>query len=55
MTDEEAIDFWEGMNKKDVWEMAEGKAEAKTQIDAKVEHTLAPEQQEAISKALDDV
>ncbi len=29
LTDEEAIDFFEGMDKKVVWEMAEGKAEAK--------------------------
>ena len=30
LTDEEAVEFFEGMNKKDVWEMAEGKADAKT-------------------------
>lgn len=32
LTDEEAAEFFEGMNKKDVWEMAEGKAEQKTDI-----------------------
>lgn len=32
LTDEERLDFLEGMNKKDVWEMAEGKAESKTDI-----------------------
>lgn len=32
LTDEEAVEFFEGMNKKDVWEMAEGKAESKTDI-----------------------
>ena len=32
LTDEEAVEFFEGMNKKDVWEMAEGKAEAKTDV-----------------------
>lgn len=32
LTDEEALEYWEGMNKKDVWEMAEGKAESKTDI-----------------------
>ena len=26
LTDEEAVEYFEGMNKKDVWEMAEGKA-----------------------------
>ncbi len=34
LSDEEALDFFEGMNKKDVWEMAEGKAEAKTEVNA---------------------
>jgi len=55
LTDEEAVEYFEGMAKKDVWEMAEGKPEAKTQLEAKVEHTLAPEQQEAIDKALNDM
>lgn len=32
LTDEEAVDFFEGMNKKDVWEMAEGKAKQDTNI-----------------------
>ena len=32
MTDDEFEDFMEGMNKKDVWEMAEGRPEAKTDI-----------------------
>lgn len=35
LTDEEAVEFWKGMNKKDVWEMAEGKAEAKTELTGK--------------------
>lgn len=26
LTDEEAVEYFDGMNKKDVWEMAEGKA-----------------------------
>lgn len=34
LTDEERLDFLEGMNKKDVWEMAEGKA--KQDVDAKL-------------------
>ncbi len=38
LTDEEAVEFFEGMNKKDVWEMAEGKA--KQDLDAKVEANL---------------
>lgn len=32
LSDEEAIEFFEGMNKKDVWEMAEGKPETKSDI-----------------------
>lgn len=32
LTDEEAIEFFEGMNKKDVWEMAEGKAKQDTNL-----------------------
>lgn len=32
LTDDEAVEYFEGMNKKDVWEMAEGKAESKTDI-----------------------
>jgi len=32
MTDEERIEFMTGIDKKVVWEMAEGKAEAKTDI-----------------------
>lgn len=38
LTDEEAIEFFEGMEKKTVWEMAEGKA--KQDIDAKVEGNI---------------
>lgn len=34
LTDEEAVEFFEGMNKKDVWEMAEGKAKQDVDIDA---------------------
>lgn len=38
LTDDERLDFLEGMNKKDVWEMAEGKA--KQDVDAKVSGDL---------------
>ena len=38
LTDEEAVDFFEGMNKKDVWEMAEGKAQQ--DVNANVKATL---------------
>jgi len=32
LTDEEAVEFFEGMNKKDVWEMAEGKARQDVEV-----------------------
>lgn len=32
LTDEEALEFWEGIDKKTVWEMAEGKASQETNI-----------------------
>jgi len=32
LTDEEAIEFFEGMDKKDLWEMAEGKAKQDTEV-----------------------
>lgn len=38
LSDEEAVEFWEGMNKKDVWEMAEGKA--KQDVEANVHGSL---------------
>ena len=37
LTDEEKLEYLEGLNKKDVWEMAEGKAEAKTDVTSKGE------------------
>lgn len=37
LTDEEAVEFFEGIDKIKVWEMAEGKPDTKTEIDAKVE------------------
>lgn len=45
LTDEEAVDFFEGMNKKDVWEMGEGKAEAKVELDTRVAVTELTDEQ----------
>lgn len=39
LTDDEAVDFFEGINKKDVWEMAEGKA--KQDLDVKGNLTIS--------------
>lgn len=36
LTDEEAVEFFEGMNKKDVWEMAEGKAKQDLDIQGEI-------------------
>lgn len=41
LTDEERLEFLEGMNKKDVWEMAEGKAKQDTDITSNGE-TIQP-------------
>ena len=40
LTDEERIEYFEGIDKKTIWEMAEGKAEAKTEIKADVDLTF---------------
>lgn len=32
LSDEEAVEFFEGMDKKDVWEMAEGKASSNVDV-----------------------
>ena len=32
LTDEEAVEYFQGMNKKDVWEMAEGKAKQDMEV-----------------------
>lgn len=40
LSDEEAVEFFEGMNKKDVWEMAEGKADTKSFVEAKLDHNV---------------
>ena len=52
MSDDEREEFLEGLDKKVVWEMSEGKAEAKTVLDATVEHIVNKEE---INKALDDI
>lgn len=36
LTDEEALEYWNGMDKKTVWEMAEGKPDAKIEGDIRV-------------------
>jgi hypothetical protein len=52
MTDEERQDFFAGIDKLKLWEMAEGKPDAKTSLEAIIEHTV---NREEINKALDDI
>ena len=40
LTDEEAVEFFEGMNKRDVWEMAEGKPDTKSEVKGDVDLTF---------------
>jgi hypothetical protein len=55
LPDEEKLEFLHGMNKKDVWEMAEGKPDSKSTVDATIEHKLDPELEKVINKALDEI
>jgi hypothetical protein len=55
MTYEERMEYLEGLPKDFIWQMAEGKPDAKTTLDAKIEHTLPPEVKEAMDKALEEV
>lgn len=40
LTDEERVEYFEGIDKKTIWEMAEGKPEAKSEIKADVDLTF---------------
>lgn len=40
LTDEEAVEFFEGMNKRDVWEMAEGKPDTKSEVKGDLDLTF---------------
>lgn len=55
MSDEEREAFLDGLDKKVLWEMGEGKPDTKNTLDAKVEMTVAPEVKELIEKALSDL
>jgi hypothetical protein len=55
LTDEERLDFLEGMDKKIIWEMAEGKPETKSTVDATIEHKVDAELKEVINNALDEI
>jgi hypothetical protein len=55
MTPEEREEYLEGVDKKIIWEMAEGKPDTKTTVDATVAHKLDPESAKVIHKALDEM
>lgn len=55
MTDEERIEFLNKIEPIKAWEMAEGKAETKSTVDAKVEHSVDPEVKQTIDKALEEI
>lgn len=44
MTDEERQEYIAGIDKKTIWEMAEGKAEAQVNVDADISYVINPEQ-----------
>ena len=52
MTDEEREEFLQGIDKKTMWEMSEGKAESKATIEAKIEHSVNKEE---LTNALNDI
>jgi hypothetical protein len=54
MTVEEREEYLEGLPKQFIWEMAEGKADTKTTVDATIEHKVAPETLEQVAKALEE-
>jgi hypothetical protein len=55
MNDEQREEFLDGLDKKVLWEMAEGKPDTKTTVDATVAHKLDPESAKVIHKALDEI
>lgn len=55
MSDEEKEEFIDGLDKKVLWEMSEGRPDTKSTLDAKVEHSLPEEQAAIIKKALEDI
>lgn len=55
LTDEEREEFLKYIDPKTAWEMAEGKAETKSTVDAKVEHSVDPEARKVIESALEEV
>jgi hypothetical protein len=55
MTEEEREEYLEGIDRRIIWEMAEGKPDTKSTVDATIEHKLDPELQKTINNALDEI
>lgn len=55
LSDEEREEFLKHIDPKTAWEMAEGKAESKSTVDAKIEHSVDPELKESIDNALSEI
>jgi hypothetical protein len=55
MTDGEREDFFNGIDKKTLWEMGEGKPESKTEVNATVEvNSITTEEKTALLSLLND-
>lgn len=55
LTEEEKMEFLEGLDKKDIWEMAEGKAAQQTDSSIKLEVTYDPETKNKVEGNLDSL
>ena len=55
MSPDEREEYLQGLPKDFIWQMAEGRPDTKNTLDAKVEHSVAPETKELIEKALQDL
>lgn len=55
MTPEEREAYLEGLPKDFIWQMAEGKPDTKSTLDANVSHKVDPETKAMMEKALEDL
>jgi len=54
LDDDAKMEFLNKIDPKMAWEMAEGRPDSKTEVDAKIEHKVDKETKDMIAKALDD-
>ena len=55
LTDEERLEYLEGLNKGTVWQMAEGNPESKGELKTDMTINIAPEDKEKIKNALRNI